>query len=236
MKLGLLGLSTIALSIALAPHAALASGYRTPSSGTFVNLPELPLPPGGQGGAASFYYITSIGGQPWQGYFRPPSVVTSGGTMTYTTKFDDSPVSNPSIHCTGNLVLTRSTIVTSSPMPMTATWTVTGGTSCPTASGTSTTLNLSEAMPQASVGQFTPANSKTIRHLSSPNDLWPIWRPANPNVRCYNSPTLSGPFVALSGNFGAIAINGSVLKVTNGSAVCYVQARITNIRPVSMPY
>jgi hypothetical protein len=59
-------LGTIA-AIALFPHIAQASAYKTSSRSTYIDISKLP---GGSGSAiGTGYYFTSVGGREWGGSF-----------------------------------------------------------------------------------------------------------------------------------------------------------------------
>ena len=74
-------LGTIA-AIALFPHIAQASAYKTSNRSTFIHISELP----GRSGSAigTGYYSTSVGGRDWGGNFQATSVTSSGGIRTYS--------------------------------------------------------------------------------------------------------------------------------------------------------
>jgi hypothetical protein len=227
-------------AIAFSPQAAQANAYR--SNSTYLYLPELPAPPGGHIGAALFNYQTIINGRIWQGYFEPPTKTISGNKTTYTTKFEDYPANNMNIRCRGKLVLQRSSIFTNNPMPMTAVWTITGGTNCPTALGDKTTLNLVETLPIAnSSGDFTPANSESGFPQGGMSNIWPKWKVVDPTgLNCRATPggvLVANLPVSTVINTTVFHPNGQWLRRSpNSGPTCYIRANSTYIQPVRLSF
>ena len=74
-------------AIALFPHIAQASAYKTSNRSTSIHISELPDRSGSAIGSG--YYSTSVGGRDWGGNFQATSVTSSGGIRTYTGTFTD---------------------------------------------------------------------------------------------------------------------------------------------------
>ena len=238
-------LGTIA-AIALFPHIAQASAYKTSGGSTFIHIQELST---GAVAIGTGYYFTPVGGSQWKGNFQLTNVTGSGSIRTYTGTFTDFRMGpGPTKQCTGNLTLQRS-VSPGAPATLTATWTISGGSGCPSSAGSMFMLNLTEAVPVAnSSGNFLASNANTIRSETAGNATWPKWVVTDPTgLNCRN------PATAPSGTIVKVFPNGSTVDVgykglnsfiTPGGASwlrvpsqnCFIRANSLYIKPKLMPF
>lgn len=233
-------------AIALFPHIAQASAYKTSGGSTFINIKELP------GGSASAigtgYYRTYVNGREWGGDFQATSVTSSGSIRTYTGSFTDERFGPGATQkCKGNLKLQRP-VSNSGPAPLTATWTITpGGVNCPSPVGSIFKLNLTEAIPVAnSNGNFLASNANTIESETAGSATWPKWVITATGLNC-RATAPSGTIVKVFPNGSIVNVQNqglnsfitaggaSWLRVTN-SPVCFIRANSLYIKPKLMPF
>ena len=238
-------LGTTIAAIALFPHIAQASAYKTSSRSTFINIKELPGDIGSAIGAG--YYRTYVGGREWAGGFQATSVTSSGGIRTYTGTFTDSR-SGPGAtqECKGNLKLQRP-VSNSRPAPLTATWTITGGVNCPSRVGSILKLNLTEAVPVAnSSGNFLASNANTIESETAGSATWAKWVVTDPTGLNCRAIAPSGTVVTTFSNGSTIDVGYRGLNsfITAGgtswlrvpSQNCFIRANSRYIKPKLMPF
>jgi hypothetical protein len=246
MKYALLGLSAIALSIALTPQAAQASAYR--SGNTYVHIKELPF----GSGVGNGYYYTTIGGQQWVGSFT----TTASSTATqriYTGTFADAMAgSGARPGCIGTIKLTRS-VNNPGPATLQVKWTITGnnGLPCPSAIGTNFTLNVVEALPNAnSAGDFNASNANTMRGPATASNTpggamtWPKWVTVDPSgLNCRPNPPGLPIQVVLPNNSPIDAILPNAFLNAGGQSWlgsdnnhCHVRANGLRVMPKLMPF
>ncbi len=233
-------------AIALFPHIAQASAYKTSSRTTFIQIKELPGDIGSAIGTG--YYRTYVGGREWAGGFQATSVTSSGGIRTYTGTFTDEHFGpDATQQCKGNLKLQRP-VSNSGPAPLTASWTITGGVNCPSRVGSIFKLNLTEAVPVAnSSGNFLASNANTIESETAGSATWPKWVVTDPTGLNCRATAPSGPIVKTFPNGSTIDVQNqglnsfitaggaSWLRVTN-SPVCFIRANSQYIKPKLMPF
>ena len=232
-------------AIALFPHIAQASAYKTSGGITFINIKELPS---GTVAIGTGYYFTSVGGSQWEGNFAANTVTVSGGLKTYTGTFTDSRLGpGATQQCNGNLKLQRP-VSNSGPAPLKATWTITGGVNCPSSVGSTSTINLTEAIPVVnSSGNFLASNANTIQSETAGNATWPKWIVTDPTGLNCRATAPSGTVVTTFPNGSTIDVQNqglnsfitaggaSWLRVTN-SPVCFIRANSQYIKPKLMPF
>ena len=232
-------------AIALFPHIAQASAYKTSNRSTFIHIRELP---DGRGSAiGTGYYSTSVGGRDWGGNFQATSVTSSGGIRTYTGTFTDQR-SGPGAtqQCKGKLKLQRP-VSNSGPARLTATWTITGGVNCPSSVGSILKLNLTEAVPVAnSSGNFLASNANTIQSETAGDATWPLWVVTDPTRLNCRATAPSGPVVTTfpKGSTVDVGYLGLNSFITAGGASwlrmpsknCFIRANSQYIKPKLMPF
>lgn len=133
-------IATSTLAIAPAP----ASLYRSTSGKTELRISEWNATRVDRPGS----YTTHIGDQTWNGSLKV-NVEGSSTNLFYQGTFEDSPLRNSRIKCTGTIAMNRREIDARRGMNLAVSWTVTGGNQCP-AIGQTFTMTLPEALPVAS--------------------------------------------------------------------------------------
>jgi hypothetical protein len=241
-------LGTIA-AIALFPHIAQASAYKTSGGSTFIHIQELPVP-GGTVAIGTGYYFTPLGGSQWKGNFQATTVTGTPSIRTYSGPFTDFRMGpGPTRQCKGNLKLQRS-VSPGAPATLTATWTISGGVGCPSPVGSMFMLNLTEAIPVAnSSGNFLASNANTIRSETAGNATWPKWVVTDPDpmglncratapggtvVRTFPKNTIVD--VSYLGLNSFITAGGASWLRVNNSPVCFIRANSLYIKPKLMPF
>lgn len=237
-------LGTIA-AIALFPHIAQASAYKTSGGSTFIHIKELS---GGTVAIGTGYYFTSVGGTQWKGNFQPTNVIGSPSIITYIGTFTDFRMGpGAPQQCKGNLTLQRP-VSNSGPAPLTATWTITpGGVNCPSPVGSMFMFNLTEAVPVAnSSGNFLASNANTIRSETAGNATWPKWVVTDPTGLNCRNPAPSGTVLTTFPNASTIDVGYLGLNsfITPGGASwlrvpsqnCFIRANTQYIKPKLMPF
>lgn len=234
-------LGTIA-AIALFPHIAQASAYKTSGGSTFIHIQELGTVAIGTG-----YYFTLVGSSQWEGNFAATTVTVSGGLKTYTGTFTDSRLGpGATQQCKGNLKLQRP-VSNSGPAPLTATWTITGGVNCPSSVGSILKLNLTEAVPVAnSSGNFLASNANTIQSETAGDATWPKWAVTDPTRLNCRATAPSGTVVTTFPNCSTVDVGYRGLNsfITAGGASwlrgpsknCFIRANSQYIKPKLMPF
>lgn len=231
-------------AIALFPHIAQASAYKTSSRTTYIDIKEVP----GDSGSAigDGYYFTSVAGREWGGNFQA-SVTSSGGIRTYTGTFTDERFGpGATQQCKGNLKLQRP-VSNSGPARLTATWTITGGVNCPSSVGSILKLNLTEAVPVAnSSGNFLAGNANTIQSLTAGDATWPLWVVTDPTRLNCRATAPSGTVVTTFPNGSTVDVGYRGLNsfITAGGASwlrvpsknCFIRANSQYIKPKLMPF
>lgn len=232
-------------AIALFPHIAQASAYKTSSRSTYIDIKEIP----GDSGSAigDGYYRTYVGGREWGGNFAATTVTSSGGIRTYTGTFTDER-SGPGAtqQCKGNLKLQRP-VSNSGPAPLTATWTITGGVNCPSSVGSILKLNLTEAVPVAnSSGNFLASNANTIQSETAGEATWLKWVVTDPTGLNCRATAPSGTVVTTFPNGSTVDVGYRGLNsfITAGGASwlrvpsknCFIRANSQYIKPKLMPF
>jgi hypothetical protein len=240
-------------TVAALSNPAAASHYKSSGGGTYLDIQQLP------GGSSSVrprgdgYYWTTIGGVQWKGTFSAPMNPLQSGmsTQLYEGTFSDSNLmtGSGSQQCTGNIrIMTSVSGITSNAG---ITWTVLGGTNCPSPIGTISTISLEEALPvgDVSTGNFTSTQANAIKSQTGAFIPWPRWRTIDSTpLNCRTSPT--GSIVtsfptgtgldATSGSNGIVISAGNPwLRVrynNNPSSYCVVRARNVLIKPAPRPY
>ena len=237
-------LGTIA-AIALFPHIAQASAYKTSGGSTFIHIKELPssIPVA----IGTGYYFTLVSGNQWKGNFQATTVTSSGGFRTYTGTFTDFRMGpGPTQQCTGNLKLQRP-VSSSGPAPITATWTITGGVNCPSPLSSMFMFSLTEAVPVANgSGNFLASNANTIESETAGSATWPKWVVTDPTGLNCRATAPIGTIVTTFANGSTVDVGYKGLNsfITAGGASwlrvpsqsCFIRANNLYIKPKLMPF
>lgn len=237
------------LSIAAFSNPASASHYRSTSGKTALDIME-----GGtyaSGAVGPGYYFTMVGPTQWKGNFNAPlnTALSTAVSKVYQGTFSDFNIGPGagSQQCTGNIKIVRTQ--TGSNYAATVTWTILGGTGCPSSINSQTTLSLNEARPVANPqGDFTALRANTVMSETAGLATWKSWKVVDTTpLNCRTTPTgsivtsfptgtlLNASYLGVNG----IVMSGGVPWITIRRAPgqsCVVRANTSRIQPLSLPY
>jgi hypothetical protein len=222
---------------------ASASHYRSSGGSTYLDIKEVI----GSSGFGNGYYFTTINGTQWGGNFN----TSSSGPASYSGTFNDFAMGgiNPPQGCSGNINIVR-TLNSSNNFIATVTWTITGGTNCPSPIGSTQQLILNEAVPVVS-GNITASQANTVMSQTAGLATWPSWRVVDTTpLNCRQSPTSSNILATFPTgtilNARYLGLNGIVMSGGvpwmhvryngNQNQYCVVRAHTNRIVPRKLPY
>jgi hypothetical protein len=219
-------------------HSAQASSYSTGNgaSSRQLSFQESPNPGSGfytfQYGSGTFGPLTATNVM--------GSVGGPGPAVVYSGNFTESIAGG--LQCSGSMTLTRYPFVGNGNYMLSISKTANSGNGCGFRLNNTERFGMSESLPIANtLGDFTPANSKT-RFLQSGNfAIWPKWKVVDPTgLNCRvtpgGAPVLPILPVSTVINVTGFHPNQKWLKTSSNGTTCYVRSNSTYLSPVQIPF